>query len=60
MLLEPRFLKMQQKTLDLSKCVFVIKNYYATTSYKHVKERWEARFKTHECIEFQGRRFEQL
>ena len=47
-------------TVDLNKCVLVIKNYYATTSYKHVKERWEASFKTHECIEVQGRHFEQL
>ena len=42
MLLVPTFLKIEQSTLDLNKCVFVIKNYYATTSCKHVKERWEA------------------
>ena len=40
--------------------VFVIKNYYAMTSYKHVKERWEASFETHDCIEVQGRHFVQL
>ena len=60
MLPVPTFLKMQQKALDLNKCVFVIKNYYTTTSYKHVNERWEASLKTHECIEVQGRYFEQL
>ena len=58
-LLVPTFLKMQEKTLDLNKCVLVIKHYYATTSYKHVKERWEASFKTHECVEVQGKHFEQ-
>ena len=36
------------------------KNYYATTYYKHVKKRWEASFETHDCIEVQGRHFEQL
>ena len=38
MLLVPTFLKIQQRISDLNKCVFVIKNYYATTSYKHVKK----------------------
>ena len=40
--------------------VFVIKNCYAMTSCKYVKERWEASFETHDCIEVQGRHFEQL
>ena len=40
--------------------VFVIKNYYATTSYRHIKERWKASFETHDCIEVQGTHFEQL
>ena len=54
------FLKMQQRTLDFNKCVFVIKSCNAATSLKHVKKRWKASFKTHECIEVQGRHFEQL
>ena len=37
-LLVPTFLKMQQRTLDLNKCIFIIKNYYAMTSYKHGKK----------------------
>ena len=48
------------KILDLNKCVLLIKNYYATTSYKHVKKRWKVSFKTRECIEVQGRNFEKL
>ena len=39
------FLKMQ-RNLDLNERIFVIKNYYARTSYKHVEERWEANFRT--------------
>ena len=42
----PSFLKMQRRTLDLNERIFVIKNYYARTSYKHVEERWEANFRT--------------
>ena len=32
--------------MDLNERVFVIKNYYAKTSYKHVEERWVANFRT--------------
>ena len=42
----PSFLKMQRRTFDLNERIFVIKNYYARTSYKHVEERWEANFRT--------------
>ena len=37
---------MQRRTLDVNERIFVIKNYYARTSYKHVEERWEANFRT--------------
>ena len=37
---------MQRRTLDLNERIFVIKNYYARTSYKHVEERWEVNFRT--------------
>ena len=45
-LLVHTFLKMQQRTSDLNEPVFIINDYYAMTTYKHVKERWEASFKT--------------
>ena len=34
------------KNFNLNEPVFIIDNYYAMTTYKHVKERWEASFKT--------------
>ena len=48
------------KVFRFKQRVFVIRNYYAMTSYKHVKERLEASFKRHDCIEVQDRHFELL